>query len=167
MEGLIPSDLKAWRTKFKLSQKKLATLAKVSLATLRQLEVGGDRKPRRKTLKMVETAIKDFESKIASTKTDASAVAAKKPEVRKARKPKAAKPKPKARKPVAAKPKPKARKPKAAVKPKTKKRVAPPKVTAKRVSKSPVMITNLDLELINRILRMNAKEKLALLQKII
>lgn len=155
MEGLIPSDLKAWRTKFKLSQKKLATLAKISLATLRQLEVGGDRKPRKKTLKMVETVIKDFESKIAPAKTDASAVPAEKPKVRKARKP------------AAAKPKPKARKPKAAVKPKTKKRVAPPKHIAKRATKSPVMITNLDLELINRILRMNAKEKLALLQKII
>ncbi len=53
-------DLKEWRRKFGLSQKKLAEAAKVSLATLRHLEIGRN-KPQKRTLKRIDAAMKAVE----------------------------------------------------------------------------------------------------------
>ncbi len=55
-------DLKYWRKKHGLSQAKLAKLAKVSLNTICNMEVGKG-KPRADTLEKIEQAIKAVEAK--------------------------------------------------------------------------------------------------------
>ncbi len=163
-------EIKSWRAKFGISQKKLADFAKISLATLHQIEIGGKHKPHNKTLRKLASAIEDIQGKTTEAKAGEPGAVQ---EV-KAKIPKAS---------AAEKPKRRGRKPKKVVEKVKKKRgrkakqkvvkaasVKPPvKASAKKpaVKEPPVLITNLDLELINRILRMNSKEKLELLQNLL
>ncbi len=55
-------DLKFWRKKHGLSQRKLANLAKINVITLRQVETGKS-KPRKDTSKKLQDAIKAIEAK--------------------------------------------------------------------------------------------------------
>ena len=57
-------NLKSWRKQVGLSQKKLSEVARISLATLRQLEIGGERKPHKKTLRKLTSAMKTVEKKL-------------------------------------------------------------------------------------------------------
>lgn len=163
-------EIKSWRTKFGVSQKKLADFAKISLATLRQIEIGAKHKPHNKTLQKLASAIEDIQGKTTKAKIGEPAavqeVKAKIPKVTAVEKPKRRGRKPK--KVVDKVKKKRGRKAKLKVA-----KAAPVKTpvaaSARKttVKKPPVLITNLDLELINRILRMNGKEKLELLQKLL
>ncbi|NQT34219.1 helix-turn-helix domain-containing protein [bacterium] len=143
--------LKDWRKKFGLSQKKFSEIAQVSLETLRQIEIGRKRKPHKKTLKKLRTAITDIEKKgapITEAKPPSAVEKKVKPGVEKKKTGKK-----RGRPPKKAGTAPPARAVKAAVRPSP--------------SDKPVMISNLDLELINRILSMSNKEKLTLLQELL
>lgn len=206
MEDFDSTQLKTWREKLDLSQKRLAELANISLTTLRQLEFGTHR-PQGRTLKKILEVMHGVESgsltheaihpprhrrqKTAAPEpepvvpapvapapvvAEAPAVAPVVPK-RRGRPPKAAAPiapVPAPAKPaparVAAKPAP----PPAPVEaapapvPALVMPVAAPAPAPKPVSPGPagIQLSNLDLELINRVLNMTGREKLALLEKL-
>ena len=159
-------NLKSWRKQVGLSQKKLSELARISLVTLRQLEIGSGRKPHQKTLRKLTSTIRSVEKKLkemtgVDQKSEETAITDKissKTEAGETGKGE-----------------------KTASKP-AKKRGKPPKsevVEASGVADEteyasednangkPAVITNLDLELINCILRMSNREKLLLLKELI
>jgi transcriptional regulator with XRE-family HTH domain len=181
MDNLKPTELKSWREKLGLSQQRLAKFAKVSLATLRKLEVGGQ-KPQKRTLSKVFAAIKEIESDPTKVVKPPRAVrrgrpkkevAAPKPKARRGRPPKVKAEKPpkpaRVKAPRVKAPRVKAAPIKAApvkaapVKPAP---VKPAPAKAPAVSSGPIRLSNLDLELISRILNMRDSEKLDLLKKI-
>lgn len=143
--------LKDWRNKFGLSQKKFSEIAQVSLETLRQIEIGKKRKPHKKTLKKIASAIADIEKTGAPVK-EAKPPATVEKEVKPGVESKKTGKK-RGRPPKKAETAPAVRAVKAAARPSP--------------SGEPVMISNLDLELINRILSMSNKEKLTLLQELL
>ncbi len=143
--------LKDWRKKFGLSQKKFSEIAQVSLETLRQIELGKKRKPHKKTLKKISSAIADIE-KTGAPVREAKPPAAIEKEVKTGVEKKITGKK-RGRPPKKAGTVPAARVVKVAVRPSP--------------SGEPVMISNLDLELINRILSMSNREKLTLLQELL
>ena len=155
-------DLRIWRKKYGFSQKKLAEVMKVSLATLRHLELGKGRKPQKRTLRKLASVIEEVETKAAMPAPAASIKSLAKPE-------------PVSEKIVEKEPKRRGRKPKEKIevtKPE-KRRGRPIKVAEVKAVEpkaqvtTPIEITNLDLELISRILRMSGREKLELLQKLL
>ncbi len=200
MEEFDVKDLKGWREKLILSQKRLAELAKISLTTLRQLEFG-THKPQGRTVKKIFEVMKAIESGQMSmsevkpprkrrkdAKTPAgvstpapapapSPVAAATPAPvpkKRGRKPKALtsapqpapQPTPKPAPQPAPKPVPR---PVPQPLPRPSAPVPEPVVPRPAVAQmplGPIQLSNLDLELINRILNMTGKEKLALLERL-
>jgi len=130
-------DLKSFRKKHWLSQRKLANLAKVSLETLRKVEAGKG-KPRADTLEKIEQAIRAIEAKPAAEVKPA-----------KAKKHKAV---------------PKAKPARKVGVAKAKRRS--PGRPRKTTETGPIKLSNVDLELLNRILNMSEGEKIELLKKI-
>ena len=128
----------------------LAEVMKVSLATFRHLELGKGRKPQKRTLQKLAGVIAEVETKAAAHAPAESIKALEMP------KPVAAKAT--VGKVVAFKPE------KHIVRPA---RIAEEPVELAPRVRRPVEITNLDLELINRILRLSDREKLELLQKLL
>lgn len=61
MEQISFAELREWRRKYKVSQKKLADLANISVTTLQQLETD-KHKPQRKTRKRILDAVKKIEN---------------------------------------------------------------------------------------------------------
>ncbi len=157
MQELKGSELKTWRKKFKLSQKKLADMANISLATMRQIEIGKS-KPQSRTMQRLINAVKDVESAPAAAAPKKAAAPVPKAAVKVAKG--GAKPVHRAKVGAAAKPAARGR-PRVTAKP------ARAKVARKAPAASgPIKMTNLDLELINRILNMSGKDKLQLLRKL-
>ena len=131
-------DLKSFRKKHGLSQAKLAKLAKVSLNTICNMEAGKG-KPRADTLKRIEQAIKAIEAKPAAEVKPAKAKKHKAvPKAKPARKVRVAKAKRKS-----------------------------PGRPRKTTETSPIKLSNVDLELLNRVLNMNEREKIELLKKML
>ncbi len=163
-------EIKTWRKKYRLSQKKLADLAKVSLATLRQVEIGGKHKPHKTTLRKIASTIEEIQKKNPLGKTAQPVEAVQKPEVEKPEASTPEKPKKKDRKLKKAiktiKP-PRGKKAKAAIIEATQGRQLAEPAAKTKGDKGYLEISNLDLELMNRILRMTNKEKLELLQKLV
>jgi len=154
MDNFNVSDLKGWREKLVISQKRLAELAKISLTTLRQLEIG-THKPQGRTLKKIVDIMKGIESGALSMEEV-------KPRRRRRKgsiEPVVEVPAPA---PVVAMPKPVI--PQATPTPRPITSSAP--VAAPSHGSVPAQLSNLDLELINRVLNMNGREKLALLEKL-
>ena len=54
-------NLKSWREKFGISQKKLAEFAKINLTTLRQFEIGGQ-KPHKLTISKIKETMQKIET---------------------------------------------------------------------------------------------------------
>ena len=129
-------DLKSWRKKYGLSQAKLSKLARVSLNTICNMEAGKG-KPRGDTLAKITQAIKAVESKPAAEVKPAKA------EKRKAV------------------PKAKPARKVHVVKVKRISRGRPRKTT----KTSPIKLSNVDLELFNRVLNMSESKKIELLKK--
>ena len=159
MENLKLPDLKTWRKKYGFSQKKLADAMKVSLATFRQLELGRGRKPQKRTLNKLAKTIEEVERKAAKAAPAAkleTAVKAKKVDSKAV---------------AAEKPKKRGRKPKVEAKTPAKRRGRKPEVVEsiqiEPQTEGHIEISNLDLELINRILKLSGKEKLELLQRLL
>jgi len=148
MDSFKVSDLKDWREKLDISQKRLAELASISLTTLRQLEFG-IHKPQNRTLKKIFEIMKGVESGAISMEeikprrrrrkdaVDSTAASAPAPA------------------PVFV----------SSQEPEPVRAVATPLATPSRGS-VPIQLSNLDLELINRVLNMSAREKLALIEKL-
>lgn len=161
MKNPIIEDIKARRKKIKVSQQILAKAAKISLATLTQLELG-NHKPQSRTIKKIITALEELES----TSSDAPVVDTPKRKRGRPRKNSIAKTSTRTikTKPVkVATDKPK-KKPASLIPP------VPEPVTTTAVSaevSQPIKLSNVDLELINRILNMSGAEKLDLLRKLI
>ncbi len=116
MEEIKATEVKNWREKLGLSRKRLAEFAKVSMTTLRQLELG-KHKPQQRTIKRITEALQ----KVASGKLPVESAAANS-------------------KPTEQKPAP---------------------------AEGPIRLSNLDLELISRILNMTEAQKIDLLKQII
>jgi transcriptional regulator with XRE-family HTH domain len=156
MEETKVTELASWRKKMGISQVKMAKLADVSLATLRHLEIGSQ-KPRKTTLTKVIAAINKVESAspeelapkrrgrkpraVAAEEAPAAVTVAR----RRGRPPKAA---------PAAEPSKPGRQPRK------------PAVAAEATEIGPIRLSNLDLELINRILNMTGIEKIELLRRL-
>ena len=123
MEESVFNDLKAWRDRFGISQKRLSELAKISLTTLRHIEIGSH-KPQKRTKRKLMSTLRNVETNP--------------PIIRKRTYRKTEK---------------------------TEKNVSG---TRSRETKQtgPIRLTNLDLELIARILNMTSKEKLNLLREL-
>jgi len=162
MENFNVSDLKTWREKLQLSQKRFAELAKISLTTLRQLELG-THKPQNRTLRKIF----DVKKGIESGEVGPEAI---KPRRRKkgaaeeSLTPIAA---PAATSKAVAEPAPTSASALAST-PAFISTAAPTSITVSQPRGSvPIQLSNLDLELINRVLNMNGREKLALLEKLI
>lgn len=142
----IMKDLKGWREKFGISQKKLADLAEVSLTTVRHFEMG-KQKPQKQTIERIAEALKSFEGV--------------KPRLDKRKRG----PKPGRSRTITVATA-------AQESPGTgKRRGRPPKVVeiptpvpVKADKNMPIKLSNIDLELINRILNMSGKQKLDLLK---
>jgi len=182
MEEFKVTDLKSWREKLTLSQKRLAELAKISLTTLRQLEIGSH-KPQNKTLKKIWEVMKAIESgalSMTEIKTRRGRKSAAAPAPAPAPAAVVAKPTPAAPPVAAPKPAPvpapavkpapaPAPAPKPAPAPVPRPAPAPAPTAAPAVPARgtvPIQLSNLDLELINRVLNMSGREKLALLEKL-
>ncbi len=179
--GIHDSDfLKNWREKLGVSQKRFAELAKISLTTLRQFEIGSH-KPQRKTLKKLNEVMQGIEAgnlgeeairpprkrrKDAKIKLDVEASniisgANLGPTKRRGRPPKLQNSTetlavPEAL-PASSDPVP------------TPKQNSAPLPTSAQTAPSSIgviQLSNLDLELINRVLNMSGKEKLALLAQL-
>ena len=141
-------DLKTWRKRFALSQGKLADMAQLSLNTIMKFEAGA-KDVQKRTLDRLLQAIKSVEDKVTvipaeapkPVATAAASVATPMAPVAPARV------EPVAPKPVA-----------------ITQQQAPAKVeTAAPSAAAPIQLTNLDLELINRVIVMSTKEKLRML----
>ena len=154
MDNFNVSDLKGWREKLVISQKRLAELAKISLTTLRQLEFG-THKPQGRTLKKIFEVMKGIES---------GSLSMEEVKPRRHRRKGGVESVVETAAPVA--PAPIARPQQAAMAP----AYVPTSTITPTVAPSrgsvPVQLSNLDLELINRVLNMNGREKLALLEKL-
>jgi transcriptional regulator with XRE-family HTH domain len=181
MDELQTTELKAWREKQNMSQAKLARIAKISLQTLRQLEVGAH-KPRGSTLRHLLDAIKGVETgapeileqlidKRRGRKIHAEPAPLAGGEAGEAPAPKRRGRPPKVRLPGEEAPVRRGRPPKALTAPTP----APAPLHIPPLSPSPfrvspeagrIRLSNLDLELINRILNMTAREKLDLLRRL-
>ena len=61
MEDSAINDLKAWREKHGLSQKRLSELARISLTTLRHIEIGSH-KPQKRTKRKLMSTLRNIES---------------------------------------------------------------------------------------------------------
>jgi len=178
MDELRTTELKTWREKHNMSQAKLARIAKISLQTLRQLEVGAH-KPRGSTLRHLLDAIKGVE-------TGAPEIMEQLIDKRRGRKvhaevapeaggeapvPKRRGRPPKVRLPGEEVPVRRGRPPKIKTAPAQTPIPAPisaPIQSPFRISPDAgrIRLSNLDLELINRILNMTAREKLDLLRRL-
>ena len=55
------NDLKSWRDKFGISQKRLSELAKISLTTLRHIELGSH-KPQKRTKRKLMSTLRNVET---------------------------------------------------------------------------------------------------------
>ena len=141
MKELILNDIKTWRERFGLSQKRLSEIAQISLTTLRQLEVG-KHKPQKRTTRKLLTTFRTIEANPDD---------------------------------IAIQPRKRGRKKGSTVS--SKKidnafRTSVEESTSANVKEvvkrsMPIRLTNLDLELINRILNLSGKEKLSLLRKLL
>ena len=143
-------NLKNWREERNYSQKKLSDLCGISLTTLRQLETGGN-KPQKRTVKKVLEAL----NAIASAAPDAVVV-----------------PKPRRRRRMSKSAPTAVVKPKATDAPPAAPTAAPtaaPAAPAAPVKApkgaGPIHLSNLDLELMTRILNMTDLEKVELLKR--
>lgn len=148
MEEVNVKEIKSWREKLGLSQKKLSELAKISLNTIRQLEIG-KHKPQQRTLKRLSEALNHYlekdttgEKADAKPKAPVAAGTAVKKEEKKV-------------------PKKRGRKPKSYM---SATESAPTTHASERSGS--IKLSNLDLELINRIFSMTNEEKLDLLRRI-
>jgi transcriptional regulator with XRE-family HTH domain len=150
MDDFNVAELQAWREKLVISQKRLAELAKISLTTLRQLEAGSH-KPQQRTLKKIFEIMKSIESGDLSMED--------------------VKPRRKRRSDAAELATPAPVMSLAPVVPATPP-VATHSSTVHALSgavapHSSIQLSNLDLELINRILNLGGREKLALLERML
>ena len=166
MKNATIEDIKVRREKMKISQQRLVKEAKISLATLEQLELG-NQKPQSRTIKKILTALEKFES------TDPASLAESAPK-RKRGRPRKTDVKNASVKPMKGKPeKVAAGKPKETPDPTIQPTVDPQPTAAvtetavvtAEVGQS-IKLSNIDLELINRILNMTGLEKLDLLKKL-
>ncbi len=181
MEILESEFLKNWREKLGVSQKRFAELAQVSLTTLRQFEIGSH-KPQRNTLKKLTEVVRGIEGGLLGEETirpqrKRRKDAKRAPEMeaiplaveavtaipkRRGRPPRQH---PAPVQPMAAQAfPPKIPAPVEVVKPATTPAPAPDPVAAANLGV--IQLSNLDLELINRVLNMTGKEKLALLAQL-
>ncbi len=155
MDSSFLNKLKDWRKSKKLSQKKLADAAGLSLTTVRLLEMG-KQKAQGKTLEKIADAIRQINAGVIPETEPVEIVTPPRKKAKIEAKPEAvAEPKPEA----VAEPKPEAV---AEPKPETK-----PLLVKVREESSPIRLSNLDLELIRRILNMTEREKLNILQSLI
>ncbi len=154
MKEVNVKEIKARREKLNLSYTQLAKIAKISLATVQQVE-SGKQKPQSRTIKKITDALDYLEAK------GPEAIAASVP-MRKRGRPRKKDAKKAAAKPTKAAAK-KPRKVKAAPAPKITK-MTPEAVTTE--GSFPIKLSNIDLELINRILNMTGLEKIDLLKKL-
>lgn len=151
-------QLKTWREKVGVSQQRFARIAGVSLAAFRRIEMEG-RKPRPATLKRLLDAIKRVEANPGLiAEMDGRRQRALQARAAKLAAQVALKPAPKPALKVAAEPAPR---------PAPKPAPRPPAPQPKVEEEFPVRLTNLDLELINRVLNMSNREKLELLRQLI
>ena len=153
MEGFKVSNLKDWREKLEVSQKRLAELAKVSLTTLRHLE-SGLHKPQGRTVKKIFEILRSVQAGYLSQadikpprKRRKGSAAEQPAEVQAKQAVMAA---PTALPPVPA--------PKAA---------GIHTAASTSVQTGAPQLSNIDLELINRVLNMNITEKVTLLEKLL
>jgi transcriptional regulator with XRE-family HTH domain len=163
MDEINTNDLKSWREKLGIAQTRMAELANISLSTIRQLE-GGTNKPHKKTLTKLFEIIKGIEGGVITVENPTGA--------RRGRKPGNVKAHVDAGVALESEIKTTARRGRprknsvpeigAPVKPELK------PVFSSEVKPStiaPIQLSNLDLELINRIVNMSNRQKLALLDK--
>jgi len=61
MEESAINDLKSWRDRFGISQKRLSELAKISLTTLRHIEMGSH-KPQKRTKRKLMSTLRNVET---------------------------------------------------------------------------------------------------------
>jgi DNA-binding XRE family transcriptional regulator len=166
-------DLKTWRKKFNLSQGKLADLAELSLNTIMKMESGA-KDVQKRTIDRLLLAIKAVEDKVTVIPAET-----RKPTAPVAPAPVAPVVAPIVAPPVVAKPvdvaapTPKLSVPAPVVTPDPAVAPTPVAAPAPQVSMAtlpvppqvaPLQLTNLDLELINRVILMSVKQKLRMLE---
>ena len=142
-------DLKSWRKKFGFSQGKLAALAQLSLNTVMKFESGA-KDVQKRTLERLVAAIKRIEGDNAPAPVEAPPVAKSEPEPA---------PAPASAVIVA----PLVEKPVIPVAPQPEPAVAKVSFAQPASPVTPLQLTNLDLELINRVILMSTKNKLRML----
>jgi transcriptional regulator with XRE-family HTH domain len=164
MEEFKQTELKSWRKKMGLSQQKFSQMAGISLITLAGLE-SGRKKPRAKTLALVIEAVKKVEASGAASGPAAEAAETKRPGRPPGRRGRPPKVRTEAEPAV---PKRRGRPPKAlaAAAPVKRGPGRRPAATVSAEEAGPIRLSNLDLELINRILNMTGVEKLDLLRRL-
>lgn len=137
MKELDPSELKPLRESLRISQKKFSEMAGVSLATLRSIEFGTRKAQARTWKRIVDLVQKLSDGSLKVAPSPAVGVSASNPTGRRRGRPKGSTNVAAAAKPITSRPTP-----------------------------QPLALSNLDLELISRILGLTAEEKVDLLKQI-